>query len=73
VIWEFLLFIYRYLFQGANIGDLKDRFAIIDRLQCKSFKWFLDNVYPHKYVMDDQEPATSNLLPANIVGSILSF
>ena len=28
----------------ADIGDLTERKAIIDRLQCKSFKWFMSEV-----------------------------
>ncbi|CAJ0931007.1 unnamed protein product, partial [Mesorhabditis belari] len=36
-----------------NVGDLKERFEIKERLKCKDFSWFLENVYPEFKKIDE--------------------
>ncbi|XP_057602186.1 polypeptide N-acetylgalactosaminyltransferase 3 isoform X2 [Hippopotamus amphibius kiboko] len=35
-----------------SFGDLSKRFEIKNRLQCKNFTWYLNNIYPEAYVPD---------------------
>ncbi|KAJ9592475.1 hypothetical protein L9F63_015891, partial [Diploptera punctata] len=45
-----IFYMYRPDLKGRDVGDLSARRALRKKLQCKSFKWYLDNVCPGIFV-----------------------
>uniref|UniRef100_A0A183C4D8 Glyco_trans_2-like domain-containing protein n=1 Tax=Globodera pallida TaxID=36090 RepID=A0A183C4D8_GLOPA len=63
-----LFYVHRMGLKEADVGDLSARKALRERLGCKDFKWYLDNVIPEKFVPDEDVKAYG--LVQNALGTL---
>jgi len=50
-----LFFMNRPDLANTDVGDMTARMKFKENKQCKPFKWYLDNIYPQKFILDSTE------------------
>jgi len=63
-----LFYLYRPDLKTVDYGDVTERKKLREKLQCKDFKWYLENIVPEKFILDEDSIAYGRVLnsPKNL-------
>jgi polypeptide N-acetylgalactosaminyltransferase len=52
--------------KGRDCGDLTSRKEIKKKLNCRNFKWYLENIFPEKFIPDEKVTAFGEIKNSKI-------
>lgn len=66
-------FLFKAEHKRMNVGDISKRIALRDKLGCKNFRWYLENIFPESVMIVGSKAIGQVLMATSYQFSLFFF